>query len=176
MWQSQTEHLSHCLNDNQLAWLGRPYHLARALRRVCNELKVERIYQGPGDYLDDEAVVLDDSQTVGCTREVFLCGDGIQFCFARTCMPLKTYQAFKTELDSLNHQLLGDTLLYPRSTARQMFYYAALTHDHPYFQKSQVDDQLTLGARRSLFYLQDYYPLLVTEVFLPAIPLYSDIQ
>ena len=65
MWQSQTEHLSHCLNDNQLAWLGRPYHLARALRRVCNELKVERIYQGPGDYLDDEAVVLDDSQTVG---------------------------------------------------------------------------------------------------------------
>ena len=102
-----------------------------------------------------------------------MCGDGAKFCFARTCMPLATYQAYQAEFDSLNNQLLGDTLLYPRSTARQVFHYAALMHDHAYFDKCQVDDRLTLAARRSLFKLQGRYPLLVTEVFLPAIPLYQ---
>lgn len=173
MWEFQTEHLSSCLTDNELAWLQRPYRLAEALQRVCNSLTVERLYQGVGDYLDDEAQVLSSNQATGYVREVFLCGDGVKLCFARTSMPLETYHAFQTEFDSLNTKLLGDTVLYPRSTARQLFSYTAITTQHPYHVKCQTLCDSPLAARRSVFHLNDRYPLLVTEVFLPAIPTYQ---
>ena len=68
MWESQTEHLLNCVTDNELAWLQRPYRLAEALQRVCNELNVDRIYQGCGDYVHDEAAMLGDTQTTGYMR------------------------------------------------------------------------------------------------------------
>ena len=174
MWTADIIELTTLLDAHAQAWLQRPYRLADALRRVCQQLQVTVVHTGEGSYLDDEQAVLGDNELGGYQREVFLVGDGVPFCFARTVMPLTTYQQFQQQFDTLNSKLLGEQLLYPNQTVRSAFEYSVIDTQHPYFDCCGVSKTLTLPARRSQFFLEQQFPLLITEVFLPAIPHFQE--
>lgn len=105
-------------------------------------------------------------------REVqLLCGDQV-WVFARTLVPALTLQRTGRVLTRLGNRPLGDVLFTtpgvqrsPVEIARihspQALYHRAVGAQHP--------SPALLWARRSLFYLEQQ-PLLVCEIFLPALP------
>ncbi len=175
MWSETITSLFLSLSTKECAWMTEPYELATAMRRVCRELQVKICYQGMALCYDDELQRLGIQTVEHFVREVFLEGDAVPFCFARTVIPVHTYQHYKEQFDGLEDRLLGKTLLYPQSNRvrRSQFEYAVVEVNHPYFLKCAVDRAEKLGARRSVFYLEEHYPLLITEIFLPGIPFYQ---
>lgn len=175
MWTESPTELKDTLSSNTLSWMSKPYRLADALLRVCDQLTVELQFQGVGMYLDDEQHLLEAKDNECYVREVFLYGNGMNLCFARTVMPTATYSFYKDEFDTMSSKLLGKNFLYSKGqgVTRGPFYYAVVDASHPYFKKCLVNSDQVLGARTSVFCIDKVYPLLVTEVFLPNIPLYK---
>lgn len=157
-----------------IAWMLKPYNLSDALSQVCMHLSVQVLFQGMSDYHDDEAQALQiQGQTRCYVRQVFLKGDGVPFCFARIVVPQHTYHQYQSQFSTLNDQFLGNTLLYSNATTRRdPFEYAYISQAHPYTQ--YLENTHPLGARRSVFYMDGQFPLLVSEVFLETIPEYKE--
>jgi len=92
-------------------------------------------------------------------RQIFLKGDGVPWTFGRLVVPEQTYLQHAEKFDNLGERLLGETLL----------------HNNPAVERSPFEYALLgqgVWARRSVFTLEGA-PLLLTEAFLPAIPLYA---
>ena len=183
MWTSDVNVFKEIMPQHYRDWLAKPYHLSAALQRVCDELSVQVLYQGDGLLTSDESRFLRQSSLDRqCyVRNVFLKGDDIPFCFAHIAMPLCTYQQYRQEFSELNGQLLGNTLLYSNAkTTRSPFQYGFITPQD--INKTLLFSELSvypvLGdrfpARRSIFYMDGEFPLLVTEIFLSQIPLYQE--
>jgi chorismate-pyruvate lyase len=175
MWDQSTVQLAQVLSENDINWMTKPYRLADALVCVCEKLIVEVQFQGMGFYVEGEQDLLNINEDDCYVREVFLKGDEANLCFARTVMPIKTYQACQNEFDTLSSKLLGKSLLYSQGdgVTRSAFHYAAIDSLHPYFAKARVLGNQKLGARASVFCIDNEFPLLVTEVFLPNMPLFE---
>ncbi|MCW6567765.1 chorismate lyase [Yersinia ruckeri] len=108
------------------------------------------------DELGEEAEHLPVSERYWL-REVILCGDGQPWLLGRTVVPEETLSGADRALVDLGTVPLG----------RYLFSGDALTRDY-----IQTGLQGKLWARRSLLRLSGK-PLLLTEVFLPASPLYQ---
>ena len=178
MWVTSAAGVHFNKNTHHIDWMTGPHKLVEALARCCEAQApyVQRLFEGVSDYLCDEQSVLDATDKSCHTREVFLCGNGKHCYFARTVIPTLTYEKYKTDFEMLCDQPLGDTLLYGnKNTTCSDFKYAVIDVANDYFKKCDLNDkEEQLGARRRVFYLEGHqqFPILITEVFLPAIPVY----
>jgi chorismate--pyruvate lyase len=98
-------------------------------------------------------------------REVILYGQQTPWIYARTIIPLTTLQGSLRRLHYLGNKPLGEQLFRDPSMRREPMEIASLT-------PQQLPRTLALSSpvwgRRSVFRLSDK-PLLVSEVFLPAV-------
>jgi chorismate--pyruvate lyase len=104
-------------------------------------------------------------------REVMLLCDGVPVVFAHSVLPHAGLRGGWNGITRLGSRSLGEALFSDHRIERQPLAYRNLRNDHPLF--SAIAGQQTLAvsslwARRSLFCL-NRHPLLVTEVFLPAL-------
>lgn len=156
-------------------WLTKPYILSRALKQVCQTLTVKVIKQCFMPAFEDEYAVLKMPASVSpFIRQVFLEGDGISLTYGRVVIPKTTYEQHFAQFESLNNNLIGETLLYQNpDVTRGAFEYACVGSSHSIVKEIAMflPEFELLWARRSVFSLKSY-PLLVTELFLPTLPPY----
>ncbi|MFU9136908.1 chorismate lyase [Erwinia tasmaniensis] len=141
-----------------LDWLMEEDSMTRRLERHCSQVTVEVQQEGfiRGGEAGDEAALL-PAEARYWLREILLCGDGVPWLAGRTLVPASTLNGPEQMLQQLGTRPLG----------RYLFASSTLTRD--FIEPGQVDG---LWGRRSRLRLSDK-PLLLTELFLPAAPLYS---
>lgn len=145
------------LSQRQSEWLLEPGSMTRRCERFCQRVTVEPQFEGyvAAACLGREAAELpaDDRYWI---REIFLFGDNIPWIWARTVVPARTLSGPLADVASLGETPLG----------RYLFSHKELLRDYIHVS---LDDGL--WGRRSRFRLSGG-PLLLTEIFLPAAPLY----
>ncbi len=108
-------------------------------------------------------------------REVELCSDETPWVFARSLIPASTLRGSARRLAHLGEKPLGAVLFADRNVRRGETQIARILPRHPLFSAATSHlEQLPkeLWGRRTLFYIADK-PLLVNEIFLPAIPAFA---
>ena len=159
------------------AWLTDPGSMTFKLRARCNELRVLRLRQRPGNAQADEFGFLGlatPRQPVE-ERDVILYCDGEPVIFGHTVTPLASASAWPF-FRHLGVRPLGASLFSDPLVARAPLQYARLHANHPLVRRigavidlrSKLPPQLPLYARRSLFRRHGSV-MLVTDVFLPAL-------
>jgi chorismate--pyruvate lyase len=158
------------------SWLYDHNSLTQKLESLCQEFQVQVRQQRTISATSPLLSGYFSNDTQVLVREVFLCCDGVPVVFAQTEIPHSTLTAEQTQLAEIGTESLGRILFQDASMKRGAIEIAHFT------EKSQLPDlspQLktsdisSLWARRSLFYLNDK-PLLVSELFLPALGIYSE--
>jgi chorismate--pyruvate lyase len=111
-------------------------------------------------------------------REVLLCLDKIPVVFAQTEIPGSTLADTQADtqanLSEIGNNSLGKILFQDPSMRRdkiEVTSFSAGSVLHNFCQEIEQNTDKTLWARRSLFYINNK-PLLVSELFLPALGLY----
>lgn len=156
-WTNNIANLTGCSNTIY-DWMTKPYVLSAALKRVCDTLSVEVIAQKITQARESEYLALQmPPSALPLVREIYLKGDEVPWVYCRVVIPPQTYERFATQFEQLGNNLLGETLLYDNpGVVRSAFEYGYFPKEHRF-------------GRRSIFWMQSM-PLLVTEIFLPAIP------
>jgi chorismate--pyruvate lyase len=167
-------------------WLAHPHSLPRTLRRWlsdrgsltqrlksrCASFRVVPLATGLARPNPDEYALL--RLTPGArayVREVMLLCNEVPVVFAHSVLPHSSLRGGWNGITRLGSRSLGEALFSDHRIERQPLAYRHLGRSHPLFDA--VSRQQSLGvdhlwARRSVFCL-NAHPLLVTEVFLPAI-------
>ncbi|WP_353613575.1 chorismate lyase [Mangrovibacter phragmitis] len=154
---------SDTLPDNLSAWL-RDWLLledsmTKRFERCCSKVSVTLLSEG---FVTAEQVGEDVSwlprESQYWLREIILLGDDTPWLVGRTVVPLSTLNGPELALQRLGTTPLG----------RYLFTASALTRDFIHTGRSE-----TLWGRRSRLRLSGK-PLLLTELFLPASPLYQE--
>jgi len=104
-------------------------------------------------------------------REVHLMCDDEPWVFARTVIPATTLKGGRRRLANLGKRPLGAVLFADRSMRRSLVEIARLSSGQPLFARAVAPLNRAPSAiwgRRSMFRLSGQ-PLLVSEIFLPAI-------
>ena len=103
-------------------------------------------------------------------REVLLRCNEITWVYARSVLPGTTLSGAQRRLATLGTRPLGDVLFSDRSTSREEVGYATISPTDMLYRQAVVNTKTEsdLWGRRSVFYIQ-HKPILVTEIFLPAI-------
>lgn len=104
---------------------------------------------------------------IALVREVLLVCHGQPWVYARSLFPLPTLTGPLRHLRGLDNRSLGSLLFRDPSMKRTMFEVAAL-ESHRIKALNHLVPREVLWGRRSLFYIKNK-PLLVAEVFLPAL-------
>ncbi len=138
-------HLRHWLTDHG--------SLTRLLKRASKgHFSVSLVHQGFGRPGRSEASALRlRPRQQALIREVYLCGHGEPWVYARTVIPVSTLRGRHRTLKLIGSRSLGSLLFRDPGMRREPL------------QIGRLDDGL--WARRSVFHL-DHKPLLVCEVFL----------
>jgi len=156
-----------------LDWLLDPASLTRRLQRTCKGefrvVPVEQHWQRP---------MLNEAQALGVlphercfVREVRLLCDDQPWVFARTVIPVRTLTGPRRRLLRLGNKPLGAVLFADRSMVRSGIEIARLLPEQPLFVRATAGLSplpTSIRGRRSVFFL-NHQPLLVSEIFLPAI-------
>ncbi|QKJ88931.1 Chorismate pyruvate-lyase [Paramixta manurensis] len=145
------------LSPALLGWLMEEDSMTRRFERHCGKVTVEPIREGfiSAEEVGDDLQFL-PTETRYWLREVILFGDGVPWLAGRTLVPESTLNGPETMLRELGTRPLG----------RYLFSTSTLTRD--FIEPGTVS---SLWARRSRLRLSGK-PLLLTELFLPAAPLY----
>ena len=120
--------------------------------------------------MDDEATLLSINIDESCfIRKSLLKNDEQTLVYARTVIPEKTLTG-NEELTTLGDKPLGDVLFSDESTYRSEIRYAKIPVDCEIYSEATKGLNITseLWGRQSLLYIEQK-PLLITEIFLPAI-------
>lgn len=158
-------------------WLTKPFILSQALRRVCQTLTVNVISQEFAVAFEDEYEILDiDKKELPLVRKVFLEGDNHPLTYGRVIVAPITYRHHFSQFDMLGESPIGESMLYHNpDVTRGPFEFIALDENTLLFQEAALKYptaiQAPLYGRRSVFWMKQD-PLLVTELFLPALPPY----
>lgn len=156
-------------------WLADPGSMTFKLRARCEELRVQRLRQRPGNALIDECGVLGltPRQPVE-ERDVILHCDGQPVLFGHTVTPLASAAAWPF-FRRLGTRPLGGSLFSDPLVTRAPIQFARLHAGHPLARRVCLALELhpplpqsPLYARRSLFRRHGSL-MLVTDVFLPAL-------
>src|SRR5450830_549087 len=157
-------------------WLADPGSMTFKLRARCDELRVQRLRQRPGNALADECVVLGLTPRQAVEeRDVILHCDGHPVVFGHTVTPLASAAAWPF-FRRLGNRPLGASLFSDPLVVRAPIQFARLHAGHPLVRRACQAlgpdavplQQLPLFARRSLFCRHGSF-MLVTDVFLPAL-------
>lgn len=106
-------------------------------------------------------------------RDVELLCNEKPWVFARTLIPISSLKGSAQRLTQLGEKPLGAVLFYDPTVLRGATQITRLLPRHPLFDtaSNHVDEiPEQLWGRRTLFYVEKR-PLLVNEIFLPALPL-----
>ncbi|HRK79498.1 MAG TPA: chorismate lyase [Thiobacillus sp.] len=172
--------------DSRQGWLAHPHSLPRSLRSWlsdhgsltqrlksrCASFRVAPLAVGMARAHADEYALL--GMTPGSrayVREVMLLCDGVPVVFAHSVLPPAGLRGGWSGITRLGSRSLGEALFSDHRIERQPLAYRRVRRDHPLYRataRQQAVSARSLWARRSVFCLNSH-PLLVTEVFLPAI-------
>ena len=157
-WRPATSSL---LSPPLLDWLLEEDSMTRRFEQHCQQVTVELIRESfiTADEIATEAEFLPADERFWL-REIVLCGDGEPWLIGRTVVPESTLNGPELMLQNLGTRPLG----------RYLFASSTLSRD--FIDPGQVDD---LWGRRSRLRLSGK-PLLLTELFLPASPLYRALE
>ncbi|MFO7543420.1 MAG: chorismate lyase [Thiobacillus sp.] len=174
------------MHNSRQGWLAHPHSLQRSLRpwlidrgsltqrlkARCAAFRVVPLATGLARPNADEHAILDLAPgTRAYVREVLLLCDGIPVVFAHSVLPLAGLRGGWNGITQLGSRPLGEALFSDHRIHRQPLAFSHLNRGHPLFQTIERQHPLSvndLWGRRSVFRLNQH-PLLVTEVFLPAI-------
>ena len=153
-------------------WLSDHGSLTRRLQAICPQLRVSRLGQHISVPLRDEYRVLGLRRGQrALIREVLLiCGD-TPLVYAHSVIPLSGLDGPWVGLSRLGNRPLGAALFADPQVRRYPLEYRQLDARHPLYRPAAAHLESPphrLWMRRSRFAL-DGHPLLVTEVFLPAL-------
>lgn len=143
------------------------------MQRACQDrFKLQLLGQQWARPLLDEGLALGLGQRqVALVREVLLqCGE-TPWVFARSVVPEKTVRVMQYRLTRLGTQSLGAILFSSPRLSRGAVQFAELRSAHELYRLGRIASGRSfrsVWARRSVFWLQRQ-PLLVSEVFLPAL-------
>lgn len=122
--------------------------------------------------------MLNEAQALGVlphercfVREVRLLCDDESLVFARTVIPVRTLTGPRRRLSRLGKKPLGAVLFADPSMVRSGIEIAKLSPGQPLFVRATtklLKPPSNIWGRRSTFFL-NHQPLLVSEIFLPAI-------
>ena len=152
-------------------WLSDHGSLTRRLQAGCARFRVQPLRVGIARPHPDEVEVLGLRPGMRAyVREVLLLCDDVPVVFAHSVLPCAGLRGGWNGITRLGSRSLGEALFNDHRIERQPLAYKALRRGHPLFDRIAGPHAAahTLWARRSLFCLHRH-PLLVTEVFLPAI-------
>lgn len=122
--------------------------------------------------LPDESLSLDTPLTeMAYQREVRLLDGGQANVYARTVIPLATFQVMKQRFNTLGNKPLGELLFTDPSVKRGAIEIACLKPGQWLYEMAVLEESVRpdkLWGRRSHFYLSGN-KLLVNEIFLPTL-------
>lgn len=155
-WLSPTQPT---LSPVLLDWLMEEDSMTRRFEQHCQRVTVQPVREGfiNASELTDELTLLPNDERYWL-REIILFGDDEPWLAGRTVVPESTLNGPEAMLQQLGTRPLG----------RYLFSSSTLSRD--FIEPGKVDD---LWGRRSRLRLSGK-PLLLTELFLPASPLYRD--
>lgn len=147
-------------------WLLHEGSLTQKLRTLAKgDLSVRIIHQTLNIPTLSERVLLNlKRREMALIREVVLCGQGEDWVFARSVLPISHLTQRLRRLRKQGTTPLGSFLFSHRDLERSSIQVAALTTAHHYLPRELLKQPLYFG-RRSLFSL-DQRAILVSEVFL----------
>lgn len=143
-----------------LDWLLEVDSMTRRFERHCQRVTVNLLreeFVSPQEVAQEVALLPSESRY--WLREIELCADGVPWLVARTLVPESTLNGPEQKLQQLGTVPLG----------RYLFATSTLTRDF-----INVGQSAGLWGRRSRLRLSGK-PLLLTELFLPASPLYGSL-
>lgn len=154
-------------------WLCDNGSLTRRLQQACdNEFRVEVVNQGwQRPLLNERRRLAMPTRQLALVRQVYLyCGD-LPCVYARTIIPRETLSGAQRHLAVLGNRPLGAVLFADPRMHREPMEFARLQAGEQLY--AAAVQRLTrapdvIWGRRSVFYLAAK-PLLVNEIFLPAI-------
>ncbi len=153
-------------------WLTDRGSLTRRLQARHVDFCVRPVARGLARPFPDETHLLSvPPQTQAYVRDVLLFGDGRARVFAHSVLPRAALRGAWGGVTQLGAKSLGEVLFTDPRIQRLGLYMRRLDARHPLYRAAQRHTRIDvrqLWARRSVFCL-DGRPLLVTEVFLPAI-------
>lgn len=153
-------------------WLTGQGSLTRRIQARCRAFSVRHVTQRFGKSVQDEAECTGlQPRQYALLREVFLyCGE-TPVVFAHSVLPKSSLRSTWYGLGSLGNKPLGAALFSTPRIKRTPLEFKKLSPRHPLYHRAcrlLPRKPAHLWARRSLFHLHGK-PILVTEVFLPAI-------
>ena len=154
-----------------LPWLHDHGSLTQRIRQRCGKFSVHSVRSGLARIAYDESALLGiRPQHLAYSREVLLHADGVAVVFAHSSCAAQHLRGAWAALGGLGNKPLGAMLFTNPLVERRPLRFKALGLHHPLYRRAAELEKVPriLWARRSLFFLYDA-PLLVTEVFLPAI-------
>lgn len=153
-------------------WLTHRGSLTRLIQNRCEHFRVEPVFQALATTCIDELDIMNlRRRTRALVREVYLHCNETPVVFAHSIVRKEHLQSAWRGLGHLGNQSLGTMLFTNPLIQRTPLTFKKLKSRHPLFERAckRLQNRPTsLWARRSLFILQ-HQPILVTEVFLPAI-------
>ena len=172
--------------DSRQGWLAHPHSLPRPLRTWltdhgsltqrlksrCVSFRVMPLSGGIARANADEYPLLGmPAGTRAYVREVLLLCNGVPVVFAHSVLPLGGLRGGWNGITRLGSRSLGEALFGDPRIERRPLAFRSVRRDHPLYRAAVAHFPVTassLWGRRSVFCLSGH-PLLVTEVFLPAI-------
>ena len=146
--------------------------LTQLIQQCCSGLfSVEVIDESWLSAMADEAELLSLANNENTyIRKSLLKNDNDILVYARTIIPEQTLTGKNEKLMTLGDKPLGDVLFNDESTYRSEMRYARISTDCELHTEATKGLNITsmLWGRQSLLYLEEK-PLLITEIFLPAI-------
>lgn len=153
-------------------WLTDQGSLTRRIQARCDKFSVRHVAQRFGKTTRDEAISAGlQPRHYALLREVFLyCGES-PVVFAHSVLPKSSLRGAWHGLANLGNKPLGAALFATPRIRRAPLEFKRLSPHHALYRRAcrlLPDKPPHLWARRSVFRLH-HKPILVTEVFLPAI-------
>lgn len=158
--------------DAYRSWLRAPGSLTQRISLHCQRFSVLPLDLGNTPVTPDEAGLIGAAAgRYAYRRDVLLLADGRPVVFAHSVVAHQHLRGAWSALQRLGNRPLGPLLFANPHIQRGTLHYRKLACRHPLYRPiaaAGIAAPPILWARRSLFVLHDA-PLLVTEVFLPAI-------
>jgi len=174
VWRFQEQVFNHMLSNKMSCWLFDPASLTSRLMAACDgQFRVRVMSQAWGTPMFNELKRLGmRHREMALIREVFLYCDNEPWVFARTVIPRSTLSGKQKYLANLGSRPLGAVLFADPDMRRDHFEVACMRPGEVLYSHANqlsCEQPEYIWGRRSAFYLSAK-PLLVNEVFLPAIP------
>ncbi len=173
IWRFGHQIFTDIVPDQMTCWLFDPASLTSRLVAACSgNFRVRVLDQAWYNPLHNESHRLSMRyKRTALIREVLLYCDDTPWVFARTVIPKSTLSGKQKFLANLGSRPLGAVLFSDPNMHRDDFEITKLSAGHYLYEKAVqelADAPASIWGRRSVFYLQNK-PLLVNEIFLPAI-------